>query len=534
MLNCISMEPDTKEYSPLTKKSPLSGFREEFSLGILILLSAGVAAALLYSNDRHVFLYFGDAASHIVKSRILIDSQQLALENIGPVWLPLPHLLLLPFAAVDSLFFSGFAGPALGIPCLVGTGLLLMSIVGRVTGSRPIAFLSALLFCLNPNVVYMALTPMSELPLLFFVALGGLALLRWLSDGGDRWLALCAASIALASLCRYEAWLLAPFVSIVAANKGLSAWKQSDRTGALRMLSVAALSMAGIILWIFWNAYEFGDPLRFAPWNFRSGPFSVNNPEGYRREAVPVTLVKAVVNVFGPVLLLACAAGIARLRRADPGRQHLLLVLFLALPGIFVFTTILMDLVLIDQWWWNWRFVLITGLFLSTVGGLGLSEFFKAVKSRAARGAVVASLLAMPVVQLTVPSVGVATYEDAAKIFSGPDHVAAKFGERLGSMHRGGRIVLFTGSYRAERIMVSSRLPLKTFRTIPFPGGEDILLPIRSGDRYVVVGKTLLPDTRQVVRYWLAQRELFLRYYDIVLEDENYLLLESKNTSFKY
>ena len=88
--------------------------------------------------------------------------------------------------------------------------------------------------------------------------------------------------------------------------------------------------------------------------------------------------------------------------------------------------------------------------------------------------------------------------------------------------------MLFTGSYRAERIMVSSRLPLKTFRTIPIPGGEDILLPIRSGDRYVVVGKILLPDTREVVRYWLSRREMILQSYDIRFEDESYLVLERK------
>lgn len=508
--------------------------REEYLFAIAILLSAITAAVLMYSDDRHVFLYFGDAASHIVKSRILIDSQFFTLESIGPVWLPLPHLLLLPFAAIDTLFFSGIAGLMLGIPCLIGAGLLLLSVVRRTTGSRSIAFLSACLFCLNPNVVYLALTPMGELPLIFFVALGAYALLRWTTDGGDTWLIVCAAAVVLACLCRYEAWLLAPFVSTIAANKGLIAWKRRERRIAIRMFSIAALSFSGIILWICWNAFEFGDPFRFAPWNFRSGPFSVNNPEGYRQEAVPLTLLRAVVNIFGPMALLAGAAGIARFRRLAPDRRHLLPLLFFALPAIFIFTTILMDLVLIDQWWWNWRFFLIFGLFLWTVAGIGLSEFFRVVKSRTARGAAVALLLAMPVVQLTVPSVGVATYEDAAKIFSGPDHIAAEFGEQLGSMHDGGKVILFTGSSKAERIMVSSGLPLKTFRMIPFPGGQDIQLPIRSGDRFVVIGKAQLPETREAVRYWLSRRELFLQYYDIRFEDGYYLLLESKTSTLTH
>ena len=505
-----------------------SGYREDFILALLIFFSAVAAALLLYGNDRHVFLYFGDAASHIVKSRMLIDSHQFPLESIGPVWLPLPHLLLLPFAAIDSLFFSGIAGPAIGIPCLVGTGLFLQSIVRRTTGSRPVAFVAAILFCLNPNVVYMALTPMSELPLICFVALGGYSLTRWLDEGRDMWLVMCAAAVALASLCRYEAWILVPFVSIVALIDGLSAWRRSERSRAAKMFLAAALSIAGVTLWILWNAYEYGDPFRFAPWNFRSGPFSVNNPQGYRQEAVAVTLLKATLNIYGPMLLLACLAGLLRLRHAGPGRRFGLLHIFLALPAIFIFTSILMDLVLIDEWWWNWRFVLVAGLFVTVAGGIGLSEILARVNSHSLRALIVASFLAMPLVQLTMPWVSVATYEDAAKIFSGPDHVAASFGERLGSMHKGGRIVLFTGSYGAERIMVSSGLALKTFRRIPVPGGQDILLPIRSGDRYVVIGKKLLPDTREVVGYWLARRELVLQHYDIRFEDESYLLLESK------
>jgi hypothetical protein len=44
-----------------------------------------------------------------------------------------------------------------------------------------------------------------------------------------------------------------------------------------------------------------------------------------------------------------------------------------------------------------------------------------------------------------------------------------------------------------------------------------------------VIGKVRLPDSREVVHYWLSRRETFLRYYNILLEDDQYILLESKN-----
>jgi 4-amino-4-deoxy-L-arabinose transferase-like glycosyltransferase len=193
------MVQDVKTNSalPIQAVSRLIRGREEYVLGLLLLIVACIAAVVLHHADKYAFLYYGDAASHIVKARQFVDSQEAWLDIIGTVWLPLPHVLLLPFTAIDSLFFSGIAGPALGIPCLVGTGILLFLIVRRLTGSQPVAFLSACLFVLNPNVVYISLTPMNEACLFFFVALGGYGLLRWVYDGN----ALSLRSMAPCPVC---------------------------------------------------------------------------------------------------------------------------------------------------------------------------------------------------------------------------------------------------------------------------------------------------------------------------------------------
>jgi hypothetical protein len=506
------------------------GAREAYALAMLLLLVSSTAALVLYNFDRHVFLYFGDAASHIVKARQFIDSQYPGIEIIGTVWLPLPHFLLVPFVSIDSLFYTGVAGPALGIPLLVGTGVLLFSIVRRITGLSSIAFVSACLFGLNPNIIYMALTPMNELSLFFFVTVGGYAFLRWKEDENNRWLLLCASAVMLASVCRYEAWILAAFVAVIAVRKGISDWKQARGKRPLALLAIALVSLSGVLIWLLWNKVEFGDSFQFMPLKYRPAPTDVANPMRYRQEPVFLTLVKAVLNVFGPFTLLACVAGFVRLKRIVTERRHLQLLVFFSLPAIFMFVGILTDSVLIDQWWWNWRFVLTLGLFLPLAGGLGLSEFFTRSSSRSARSIAVAALLIMPVIQLMVPSVSVATYEDATKIFHGMSKDATAVGERLGVLYKGGTVVLFTGSGLGERIMVSSGMPLKAFHIIRYPGGQDILGPIRAGDRYVLIGKVRFPDSREVVNHWLSHRETMLRHYDILLEDDKYILLERKST----
>ena len=523
---------DRSERVDHRKAGGLRGFvegREEYVLALLLFLVASTTAVVLYFSDSHAFTFFGDAASHIVKARQIIDSQSPGIENIGTVWLPLPYFLLLPFVVSEALFFSGVAGPALGIPLLVGTGVLLFSIVRRLTSSRPIAFLSACVFGLNPNVVYMALTPMNELSLLFFVTLGGYALLRWLQEDRSRWLVLCAVAVALATLCRYEAWVLAGYVSLIAVIKGITLWKGRNRSAAGWMFAIAGASLAGIFLWLCWNRFEYGDALQFAPWKYRASPSAFHDPLQYRQEAPLLTYVRAVLDVLGPVALLVGAVGIIRFIRVAAERRHLILHLYFILPALFIFAGIATNLVLIDEWRLNWRFVLTLGLFLSVAGGVGLVGLFNRVRSSVARSIVAACLLAMPVVQLMLPSVGVATYQDAERIYHGATLDATKFGEQLRSTYKGGRVVLLTGHGLGQRVMLSSWIPLKNFRVIYHPGGMDILGPIRFHDRYVLIGRDRSPELKEAINYWLSRRRDFLLYYDIVLEDNHYILLKRKS-----
>ncbi len=534
VLNAMMTKSVHSENQPEHQRLP--GFlkaREEFLLGMILLLVSSAAAIKLYAVDKYAFILYGDAASHLVKARQLIDSWQPGLENIGTVWLPIPHILLIPFSAFDSLFFSGTAGAVLGIPLLIWTTILLFAIIRRLTDSRPIAFLSALIFGLNPNVIYLALTPMTELSFFFFIALGGYAIQRWLDDRDDRWFVMCSYAVMLATLSRYEAWLLAPCLAIIAGVQGYLSWKRSEPRRMWIMLGAALLSLSGIVLWLCWNKFMYGDFFQFAPWKYRPPPSAANNPMWYRQESVSLTLLRAVLNIFGPIVLIAALGGIVVLRKVVRESKQYLLFVFLSLPAIFIVAGILTDYVLIDQWWWNWRFVIVSGLFISVAVGIGLSELFKSVRSRAVRGVVVAALLAMPIVQMTVPTVSVATHEDAAKIFNGLTKYATAFGEKLGSTYKGGSVILFTGSGLGERIMISSGIPLKNFHLIQYPGGQDIQCAVNSGDTYVMLGKVRLPDSREVVDYWLDRKQLVLQHYDILFENENYILLVSKSPAKK-
>ena len=499
-----------------------------YSLALVLVIVICTAGFVLYRIDNQSLLYFGDAASRLVKSREFIDSQHPGLSNIGTVWLPLPQLLLMPFASINALFYSGIAGAVVGIPFLVGTGLLLFGIIRRMTHSRPVASLGACLFALNPNVVYMALTPMSEADLFFFVTLAGYALLRWLETDSVKWLYLCAVGVMLATMCRYEAWVLAPFIVLVSTSKGGRSGKESRRLSAIGIAAIGSIALSGIAFWLIWNAAVYGNALEFLHWSASISPALFSGSLLHGPLARLITYGRAVANIFGPVLLLISIGVFFRFRRKGAEWKHVLLLIFFALPPLFIFYALMTNRIHMDQWQWNWLFVLTLGLLLSVAGAIGLTELFSTVRSTFMRVAVIAGLLVMPIIQMAVPEVGVATFNDAAKSRLDMTRYSTALGERLHFIDEGSSIALLTGYGQAERIMISSGLPLKRFQIICYPDKMDSLEPLSASDRYVVVENDLTPKSQELIDNWVSRGQL--RNYEILSENGRYILLEGGET----
>ena len=81
----------------------------EFAL-VNVLLAAIGALATAYVNHSGWTLYYGDAEAHLDIARRMVDSRKPGYDQIGTVWLPLPHLLMLPFVKNNQLWQSGLAG----------------------------------------------------------------------------------------------------------------------------------------------------------------------------------------------------------------------------------------------------------------------------------------------------------------------------------------------------------------------------------------------------------------------------------------
>jgi hypothetical protein len=66
--------------------------------------------AFLFFFQRDMVLLYGDAVAHINIARRVFDSRTPGLKQLGTVWLPLPHLLMIPFLISDWAWQNGLGG----------------------------------------------------------------------------------------------------------------------------------------------------------------------------------------------------------------------------------------------------------------------------------------------------------------------------------------------------------------------------------------------------------------------------------------
>jgi hypothetical protein len=241
----------------------------------LVLASLGAlsAAATLLVSHFGWTLYYGDAEAHLNIARRILDSRTPGYDQIGTSWLPLPHLLTMALVGDDRLWRSGLAGAIPSSVCFVLAGTFLFAAMRRATQSSAAGFAALGLFALNPNLLYLQATPMTE-PV--FLA-GFMAVLYFTVVFRDTqsWWAVIGAAIAslAASLSRYEGWFLIPFVAIYF----LFAAKRWRLVVALIFAIVAALAP---LYWLGHNWWLYGNPLEFfnGPYsakaiNQRTGPY---------------------------------------------------------------------------------------------------------------------------------------------------------------------------------------------------------------------------------------------------------------------
>jgi hypothetical protein len=232
------------------------------NIAVAALLAAISAAAVWWFFTHGYLLYSGDALAHLSIARRMIDSRTPGYDQIGTVWLPLPHFLMMILVGNDWMWRTGLAGAIPAAASFVAGGVFLFAALRRAFASSLAAIAAVLLLALNPNMLYLQSIPMNEAT--FFGALFAASYFTVAFAQDQKLRQAAGAGIALlaGTLSRYDAWFLIPFV-------GLFFFLRARQNRILATLLFGTIACAGPLYWFAHNWWYFGDPLEF----YR-GPFS--------------------------------------------------------------------------------------------------------------------------------------------------------------------------------------------------------------------------------------------------------------------
>src|SRR6202790_2088327 len=260
---------------------PCSRWDSEVRLLAWLATCVSVLSFLAYYQRGDVLLY-GDAVAHINIARRVFDSKTPGLLQLGTVWLPLPHLLMIPFLLSGEMWRRGVGG---SIPSMVAYVFGVIGIFRLVRGvlSREVepdraasfaAWTAALVFAANPNLIYMQTTAMGESIYLALFIWAVVYFSEWMR-GDARALTKCGLCLAEACLTRYDGWFLAAAIAATVVVLTLFARREPGHEVSLFRISRAGvakfvlITAASPVLWLTYNAVVYDNPLEFA-----NGPYS--------------------------------------------------------------------------------------------------------------------------------------------------------------------------------------------------------------------------------------------------------------------
>ena len=256
-------------------------------------LVAGLAACISVTSFIFYFrhdavLLYGDAVAHINIARRVFDSRTPGLLQLGTVWLPLPHLLMIPFLFSD---WSWRTGAGASVPSMiayvlgtVGIFRLVRSALSFRTQSdaaaRIAASLAAIVYAANPNLIYLQTTAMTEAlylalfiwAVVYFFEFAQQAALadKELQASASSSLMKCGLCLVGACFTRYDGW----FLTLVTLAAAVAVVLKTEHFGLRDLRKFTLPVVAAPALWLAYNAIIYRNPLEFA-----NGPYSARAVE---------------------------------------------------------------------------------------------------------------------------------------------------------------------------------------------------------------------------------------------------------------
>ena len=263
---------------------------------VLAFCMAASVAAIVWSWRHGAMINYGDAIAHLHIARRVFDSRTPRFSELGSVWLPLPHILLLPFVRNYSWWATGVAGVVPSALAYIASCAGIYRLARNWLDSAPAA-LALVFFALNPNLLYLETTAMTEPLFLCEFVWIVVWMVEWRAALDDettpaaselrpplstssssiarttRLQIFIAIALVAAIFTRYDGWIIA---LIAWSGVAFTLLQRAASRGRARLAApafwLATIAIAAApLFWFVYNSVCFGDWLFFA-----RGPYSAH------------------------------------------------------------------------------------------------------------------------------------------------------------------------------------------------------------------------------------------------------------------
>ncbi|MGD0647895.1 MAG: hypothetical protein ABR971_07880 [Acidobacteriaceae bacterium] len=257
---------------------------ETYPLFVAGVLLAFVALFVCFHHNY--LLLYGDAVAHLAIARRILDAKWPGLSQLGGVWLPLPHILMLPFIMNLRMWQTGLAAAPMSMLSYAASVAGIWRLARRMMRLRW-ALVATTFYALNANLLFLSTTAMTEalfLALLIWSVVATSESIAALRQGD---VVTARARMMLAGFLifgqvftRYDGWIIGAILWLCFAYAIFTSSEDLRRRMRPHFILFTIIVAAGPLLWFWYNAHFEHDWL-----DFLRGPYSAKQIE--RRTAPP-------------------------------------------------------------------------------------------------------------------------------------------------------------------------------------------------------------------------------------------------------
>jgi hypothetical protein len=289
------------------------------SIPVFLVGTAVAGAVSVWSATSGWNFAYTDAMAHLTIARRVLDSPSAGPAQLGTVWLPFPHLLLLPLVQSLWLWKTGVAACIVSSLCFGSACASTYRVLARLGVDMTGRLVALLVLMANPSLLYVSTTALTE-PVLIACLMACIAgLIGWATSprqlSGGELCVFAGLPAAGAAMSRYEGWALtltgSVFVLVVCLQRHLP-WRRT----LTYIASFCAPVVLAVIAWVVYNYAMYGNPLDFMNGTYSAAQFN----KGFRFQGVLQTegnlglsfssLFHSLFEIAGLVPLLIAGAGL--------------------------------------------------------------------------------------------------------------------------------------------------------------------------------------------------------------------------------